>query len=131
MSQHTVIEGAQAVEVVRASVTGVMSVPDAQRLERTHAQQSQYYAVFLRDEREDTIIRVRTPVFELDAERNPVNGADGKPVARNVHDVALNVWAAYGADEYTLLIVMRGPQVVATPQSIANELAMAENLAGA
>jgi hypothetical protein len=47
-----------------------------------------------------------------------------RKIARNAHEVALDVWAAYGADEHTLEMVLRGGLVVATPASIANEIAM-------
>lgn len=117
------VESAPATEIVRASA--IMTVKEAQNLERQHAGQSQYYCVYLKDDRDDSIVRVRTPVYELDEERVPVVDANDRPIARNVHDLALNVWAAYGADEFTLMMVMRGPQCVATPESIANELAMA------
>lgn len=127
MASQPVMDNATA-EVIRANTT-IMTVPEAQKLERQHASQTQYYAVYLVDDRNEMIVRVRTPIYELDEHRNPVV-VDGEKVARNVHDVALNVWAAYGADDYTLLMVMRGPQVVATPQSIANELAMTRNISG-
>lgn len=101
----------------------IMSIRAAQDLERSQAHACDYYAVFLKSDATDEIVRVRTPVWQLDADRCKVI-VDDKPRLRNPHDVALDVWAAYGAEEYTLQMVMRGGFVVATPASIANELSM-------
>ena len=116
----------QAPKVQTIEAKPIMTVTEQQALEKRQAQECDYYAVFLKDESKDQIVRVRTAVWQLDAERNPVVDEDGKKKLRNPHDVALDVWAAYGADDHTLELVMRGSQVVATPQSIANELAMAQ-----
>lgn len=101
----------------------IMSIREAQDLEKRQAHQCDYYAVFLKSEITEEIVRVRTPVWQLDADRKKII-VDEKPRLRHAHDVALDVWAAYGAEEYTLEMVMRGGFVVATPASIANELAM-------
>jgi hypothetical protein len=115
------------VETVRA-VTGtdrapIMSIREAQELEKRQAYACDYYAIFLKNDATEEFVRVRTPVWHLDAERKPIE-RDGKRSVRNPHDVALDVWAAYGADDHTLEMVMRGGFVVATPASIASELAM-------
>jgi len=115
-------------EDVRTIRTGddraaIMSIKEAQDLEKRQAHACDYYAIFLKNDATEEFVRVRTPVWQLDVERKPVM-VDGKRVQRNAHDVALDVWAAYGADDHTLEMVMRGGYVVATPASIANELAM-------
>lgn len=110
--------------LVAASPRSIMSIKEAQDLERKQAFETDYYAVYLRHDPTEEIVRVRTPVWLLDANRNIVTDASGTRQQRNAHDVALDVWAAYGADEYTLDMVMRGSYVVATPASIANELQM-------
>jgi hypothetical protein len=111
-------------DVVRAMDRGpIMSIDEAKDLEKRQAAGCDYYAVFLKNEATDEIIRVRTPVHKLDGERRPIMDGD-KKIARNAHEVALDVWAAYGADEHTLEMVLRGGLVVATPASIANEIAM-------
>jgi hypothetical protein len=111
-------------DVVRATDRGpIMSIDEAKDLEKRQAAGCDYYAVFLKSEATDEIIRVRTPVHNLDADRRPIMDGDRK-IARNAHEVALDVWAAYGADEHTLEMVLRGGLVVATPASIANEIAM-------
>ena len=115
-------------EAVRIIQTGedrapIMSLKEAQALEKRQMRETDYYAIFLKNDATDEFVRVRTPVWKLDAERKPIM-IDGSRVERNPHDVALDVWAAYGADDHTLEMVMRGGYVVATPASIANELAM-------
>lgn len=116
---------ADTIETVRA--TGdrqpIMTTDQARDLEKRQGYDSHYYAVFLKNDATDEFVRVRTPVWHLDAERRPVE-VDGKRRVRNPHDVALDVWAAYGADDHTLQMVMRGGFVVSTPASIASSLAM-------
>lgn len=104
-----------------------MSIKEAQELEKRQAYACDYYAIFLKNDATDEFVRVRTPVWHLDADRRPIV-VDGKRRIRNPHDVALDVWAAYGADDHTLEMVMRGGFVVATPASIANELAMKKSV---
>ncbi len=115
------------VEVVRAPTASerspIMSIREAQELEKRQAYACDYYAIYLKNDASDEIVRVRTPVWHLDADRRPIV-VDEKRLVRNAHDVALDVWAAYGADDHTLEMVMRGGVVVATPASIANEMAM-------
>lgn len=101
----------------------LMSVTDQQRLDERFAKESDYYAIFLMDEVTGDRVRVRTSVWELDEDRVPIL-KDGKRQLRNPHDVALDVWAAQGADDHTLEMVQRGGCIVATPRSIANEIAM-------
>lgn len=112
------------VEIVEAKP--VMSLSEAQALEKRQSQEHDYYAVYLKDEVMGDPVRVRTVAYVLDEERNPVLDENGKKQRRNAHDVALNVWAAYGCDDYTLEFVMLGARVVATPRSILNELEMAK-----
>ncbi len=93
-----------------------MSIQEAKELEKRQAAGCDYYAVFLKNEATDEIIRVRTPVHKLDGERRPIMDGDRK-VSRDPHEVALDVWAAYGADEHTLEMVLRGGLVVATARA--------------
>lgn len=101
----------------------LMSIKDAIEMEKAQARACDYYSIFLKNDITDDFVRVRTHVWKLDGERKPVL-VDGVKVQRNAHDVALDVWAAYGADDHTLEMVLRGGHVVATPASIAAELAM-------
>ena len=106
-----------------------MSIKDAIEMEKAQARACDYYSIFLKNDVTDEFVRVRTHVWKLDAERKPVL-ENGSRVQRNAHDVALDVWAAYGAEDHTLEMVLRGGHVVATPASIAAELAM-KNVTGA
>lgn len=115
----------KAVEIVRAD-RPVMTVEEAQQLERRQAKEVDYYSVFLKDDATQKIVRIRTVVWQLDADRRPVYDENGHRKMRNPHDVALDVWAAYGADDHTLDMVTLSGVVVATPDSIATELAMAK-----
>lgn len=101
----------------------LMSIKDAIEMEKAQARACDYYSIFLKNDVTDEFVRVRTHVWKLDAERKPLL-VDGQKVQRNAHDVALDVWAAYGAEDHTLEMVLRGGHVVATPASIAAELAM-------
>lgn len=116
--------GAKAVEVIRANPNSIMSLDEAKQLDAKHAKESDYYSVLLVDDRSQQQLRVRTVVWELDAERMPVLDENGKRKVRNAHEVGLDVWAAYGADEYSLLTVSLGGQIRANPDSIATELAL-------
>ncbi|QAY80197.1 hypothetical protein [Sphingosinicella sp. BN140058] len=121
---------AKPVEMVSAK--SIMSLSEAAALERRHAHESDYYAVILEDDANGgPLIRVRTSCYELDADRNIVFDEAGNKKLRNPHDVGLDVWAAYGADDHTLKMVMRGSQVVATPKSITQQIALAREAASA
>ena len=114
---------AAKVEVVQTQ--RVMTIAETQALEKEQSRNYDYYAVFLKDDVTGQTIRVRTTAYYLDEERKPVLDDKGRRQRRNPHDVALNVWAAYGADDHTLEMVQHGALVVATPQSIATELGLA------
>ena len=109
-------------EVTNADRPAIMTIKEAQELEKRQARACDYYAIFLKNDATEEFVRVRTPVWQLDSERRPIV-ENGTRIQRNAHDVALDVWAAYGADDHTLEMVMRGGYVVATPASIAAELA--------
>ncbi len=109
------------VQVIEAK--SIMTVKEQQSLDERYAKESDYYAVYLKDEVTGDHIRVRTSVWELDEDRVPVL-VNGKPKLRNPHDVALDVWAAQGADDHTLEMVQRGGCIVATPKSISSEISM-------
>lgn len=104
-------------------VKKIMDLKAAKTQDKEQSLSSEYYSVYLKNLITDEYIRVRTPVFYLDGERRPVIRNNEK-VVRNPHDVGLDVWATYGADDHDLELVMRGPLVAATPSSIANDLAM-------
>src|SRR3546814_12946383 len=101
-----------------------MNLSEAQKLERKQAEESDYYNVLLWDEAARRQVRVRTCCWVLDAERKPVTNEDGKRTYRDAHEVALDVWAAYGADDHTLICLQLGPVLPANAYSLATNIAL-------
>src|SRR3546814_12048680 len=95
------------VQIIQAKPDSIMNLSEAQKLERKQAEESDYYNVLLWDEAARRQVRVRTCCWVLDAERKPVTNEDGKRTYRDAHEVALDVWAAYGADDHTLICLQQ------------------------
>src|SRR3546814_9221479 len=109
------------VQIIQAKPDSIMNLSEAQKLERKQAEESDYYNVLLWDEAARRQVRVRTCCWVLDAERKPVTNEDGKRTYRDAHEVALDVWAAYGADEHTLICLQLGPVILANADSRSEE----------
>lgn len=115
-----------AVEIVK--VNKLMTAAEAQELEKRQALETHYYSIFLHEEATGTAVRVRTPCWQVDGEFNFVLDENGNRKRLNTHDVALNVWAAYGADDYSLIHGTLGPVVTSTPETIMNEIVMRKDI---
>src|SRR3546814_3879253 len=103
---------------------------DLQKLERKQAEESDYYNVLLWDEAARRQVRARTCCWVLDAERKPVTNEDGKRTYRDAHEVALDAWAAYGADDHTLICLQLWPVLPANAYSLASKIARSQQHPG-
>lgn len=119
-----------SVRVIRADPNSIMTLSEAQKLERKQAEDSDYFTVYLHDDAVDRDVSVRTCCWVLDAERKPVLSADNKRTYRDPHDVALDVWAAYGADDHTLLFLKLGPVPLVNAESLALAITMSQQSRG-
>lgn len=115
---------ASSMEVIRTNPNSVMSISEQQQLERLQAKDHDYYTVWLVNDATHQLVRVRTLRWVLDAERNPVFDEHGAKVKRNEFEVALDVWAAYGADDHTFLSLEVGSMVRVTADGLAAEIEM-------
>lgn len=118
------------VQIIQAKPDSIMNLSEAQKLERKQAEESDYYNVLLWDEAARRQVRVRTCCWVLDAERKPVTNEEGKRTYRDAHEVALDVWAAYGADDHTLICLQLGPVLLANADSLATKIAMSQQHQG-
>lgn len=110
-------------ETIRTSDVGekLMSIEEARAVEMDHARDAHYYTVLMKSEVEQVLVRVRVCAYQLD-ENGHFKLVNGKRQIKNCIDVGLDVWAAWGADEYTLEMVQLAEVVMATPKSINDDL---------
>lgn len=100
----------------------IMSEREALAQRRQQSLESDYYAVIMMNEHTRELVRVFHSAYALDADRRIILNQDGTPKENIPEEVGLNVCAACGGDDHTLLMVMRGPEVKATDKSVVIHL---------
>lgn len=107
----------------------IMSLADAEALENEQAKASDWYSIYFYFEVIGELMRVRVPAFQTNAEgvklRSPKTN---RLLLRDPVEVALNVWASCGADEYTLVSVQRGPRVITTAARIGEAVKLRQQI---
>lgn len=103
----------------------IQTLKESAEIDREVAKRDDYYRVILHNDVQMVPILIKTSAWVLDENRVPVI-RDGKRVRRSAVDAGLDVWAANGPEEYTLIMVLLGPMPMATIETIAVEMGLRE-----
>lgn len=117
---------ATQIRVPTTKVGPVRTHSEQVKYDKQHAEDYDHYYVMLRSEATDLLVRARTPVYYLDEDRRPILGEDGQPKIRSPFDASLDVWAAWGADEFEFIVTNRGAMAIVTPQGLMGHIESVE-----
>lgn len=106
-----------------SEIRPIMTISQSNKLDKELSQRADYYQVVLQNDFTMEPVVVKTPAWILDETRQPAI-IEGKKMRREALDAGLDVWAAAGAEEFTLVVVFLGPKPVATAAMIAAELGL-------